>query len=64
MTTPSVDDIARLCDLVTTHRLDSLEFEGVRIVKSLHAPLASAAQPTRRPSEDDDDELLYASSDA
>lgn len=59
---PSVDDIARLCDLVTAHRLDRLDALGVSIVKSLHAPLVAPA-PARRPADDDDDELLFASAD-
>lgn len=56
----TVDDIATLARLVTTERLDSLEYDGCRIAKTLHAPLK--AETPRPEGDDDDEDLLFHSS--
>lgn len=54
----TVADVAVLVELVTKHRLDRLEFDGLCVTKTLHAPLPSAPKPSN---DDDDDAVLYHS---
>ena len=58
----TVDDITRLAALVSRERLDSLEYGGLRITKTMHS--ADAPKAVAKPSHDeDDDDILFHSSD-
>jgi len=61
----TVDDIIRLAALVSRERLDSLRWDGISttITKSVHV-LDAAKAPASKPSDDDDEDLLFHSSDA
>lgn len=58
----TVADIQALSALVVAHKLDSLEFDGLRLTKSIHE--VPAAPRVRPAPEDDDEDLLFHSSDA
>ena len=51
----TVDDIARLAALMSTERLDALEYDGLVLRKSLHV-VPPPARGAASPESDDDDE--------
>ena len=62
--TLTVADVAALVELASAHRLDRLEFAGLVVTKTLHAPLVSARAPSASVDDDDDDAVLYHSAGA
>lgn len=53
----TVDDIVRLASLVSRERLDTLEYDGLLLTKSIHDPLPT---PASKSSDDDDDDEDYS----
>lgn len=59
----TLDDLEKLFELMDRHRIDSVEVEGVKVVKTQWSSTLVAATEQASVAHDEDDLLYYASDD-